>query len=73
MNQSNPYLRSTLLAKQTADRLRRDGCSNDEAKRLVLQTINSEQAEMNRLRRPFDEARMAERLNGLTVVGGETT
>ena len=48
MNQSNPYLRSTLLAKQTADRLRREGCSAVEAKRLVVQVINSEEVEMNR-------------------------
>jgi hypothetical protein len=65
MNQSNPYLRSTLLANQTVERLRVEGVSLDEAKRLVVQVINLEEAEMTRLRRPYDEAGMAERLKRL--------
>jgi hypothetical protein len=66
MNESlNQFSRSTILAGQTMRRLRRDGVPPDEAKRLVLQVINSEEAEMNKLRRPFDEAGMAVRLNRL--------
>jgi len=65
VNQSNPFSRSTILAGQTVRRLNRNGVSLDEAKRLVAQVINSEEAEMNQLRRGFDEAGMAERLNRL--------
>jgi len=65
MNQSNQFVRSSILAVQTVRRLCRDGVSLDEAKRMVMQVINSEEAEMSRQRRLFDEARMAERLNRL--------
>jgi len=65
MNQSNQFVRSSILAVQTVRRLCRDGVSLDEAKRMVMQVINSEEAEMSRQRRSFDEARMAERLNRL--------
>jgi len=65
MNQSNQFVRSSILAVQTMRRLQREGCSIDEAKRMVMQVINSEEAEMSRQRRSFDEARMAERLNRL--------
>ena len=65
MNRANPFSRSTILAGQTVRRLIRDGVSLDEAKRLVVGVINSEEAETNRQRRPFDEARTVERLNQL--------
>jgi hypothetical protein len=65
MIESNPYTRATILAGATFKRLQREGCSSDDAKRLVLHVINSEEAEMNKLRRPFDEARITERLKRL--------
>jgi hypothetical protein len=65
MIRSNPFLRATILAGQTVQRLRREGVALEHAKQWVAQVINSEEAEMNRLRRPFDEARMAERLKRL--------
>jgi len=65
VNQSNPYLRSTLLAKQTVDRLRREGCSVDEAKRLVGQVVKLAEGEMNRQRGAFDEVGLAGQLKRL--------
>jgi hypothetical protein len=65
MSDANPYSRATILAGATVKRLQREGCSLKEAKRLVVAVINSEEAEMNRQRRPFDAAGTAERLNRL--------
>jgi len=65
MNQPNQFSRSTILAGQTVRRLCREGVSLDEAKRLVVQVINLEEAKMNRQRRAFDETGMVERLNRL--------
>ena len=66
---SNPFLRSSILAGQTVKRLCREGASQEHAKRLVVQVINSE--EIHSQRQPFDEARMAERLNGLKAAERE--
>jgi len=65
VNSSNPFSRSSILAGQTVKRLCREGASLEHAKQLVVQVVNSEEAEVTQLRRPFDEVRMAERLNGL--------
>jgi len=67
MSAANPYYRSAVLAGATVRRLQREGCSLDEAKRLVVQVINSEETEMIRLRREFDEAGVAERLKRLAA------
>jgi len=67
MSAANPYARSAVLAGATVRRLRREGRSLDEAKRLVVQVVNSEEAEMTRLQRPFDEAGVAERLKRLAA------
>ena len=72
MNNPNQYFRATILANATVKRLQREGCPDDEAKRLVVQVINSEEAEMNRQRRAFDEGRMAEQLNQLQAGEGES-
>jgi hypothetical protein len=66
---SNPFLRSSILAGQTVKRLCREGASSEHAKRLVAQVINSEEAAIYSQHGAFDEVRMAERLNGLTVIG----
>jgi hypothetical protein len=65
MNPSNPFLRATILSGKTVQRLRQQGISLDDAKKWVVQVINSEEAEMHRQRRAFDEAQMAERLKRL--------
>jgi hypothetical protein len=65
MNESNPYLRAALLARETVERLQREGHSADEAKRLVVAAINAEEFAVMKGRHSFDEARFRERLRQL--------
>jgi hypothetical protein len=63
--ESNPYTRASILAGATVKRLQREGVSAEDAKRLVVHVINSEEADMTRQRRQFDEVRITERLKRL--------
>lgn len=65
MNDSNPYLRATVLAAETTQRLQREGHSADEAKRMVAAVINAEEFALRTARHSFDETRFAERLHQL--------
>jgi hypothetical protein len=68
INQSNQFARATILVGRTVRRLLGEGCPAEEAKRLVAQVIDSEEIEMPRQRRPFDEAGMTERLKRLPAL-----
>ena len=65
MNESNQYLRAALLARETVERLQRDGHSAEEAKRLVVAAINAEEFAVMTGRHAFDEARFSERMRQL--------
>ncbi len=65
MDESNQYLRATLLAHETVERLQREGHSADEAKRLVAAVINAEEFALMKGRHSFDEGRFSERLRRL--------
>jgi len=65
MDDSNQYSRATLLARETVERLRREGQSPDEARRLVAAVINAEEFAIMKGRHSFDEARFSERLRQL--------
>jgi hypothetical protein len=65
MDESNQYFRATLLARETVERLRREGHSADEAKRLVAAVINAEEFALIKGRHSFDEVRFSERLRQL--------
>jgi hypothetical protein len=65
MDDSNQYFRATLLARETAERLRQEGHSADEAKRLVAEVVSAEEFAVMRGRHSFDEVRFSERLRQL--------
>jgi len=65
MDDLNEYSRATILARQTVDRLRREGHSSDEAKRMVAAVINAEEFAAMKGRHTFDRARFIERLHQL--------
>ncbi len=65
MDESNQYLRATLLARETVERLQREGHSADEAKRLVTAVMNAEEFALMKGRHSFDEARFSQRLHQL--------
>ncbi|HWI58053.1 MAG TPA: hypothetical protein VNZ22_12565 [Bacillota bacterium] len=65
MDESNQYLRATLLARETVQRLQREGHSAEEAKGMVTAVINAEEFAMMKGRHAFDEERFLERLRQL--------
>ncbi len=65
MDESDQYFRATLLARETVERLQREGHSADEAKRLVTAVINAEELALMQGRHSFDETRFTERLRQL--------
>jgi hypothetical protein len=65
MDDSSQYSRATFLARETVGRLRREGHSTDEAKRMVAAVINAEEFAVMKGRHTFDEARFIERLRQL--------
>ena len=65
MDELNQYTRATVLAGETVQRLQREGCSADEAKRLVAAVINAEEFALMKGRHSFDLARFSERLRQL--------
>ena len=65
MDESNQYFRATLLARETVERLQREGHSADDAKRLVAAVINAEEFALMKGRHSFDLARFTERLRQL--------
>ena len=65
MDELNQYTRATLLARETFERLQREGRSADEAKRLVTAVINAEEFALVTGRHSFDLARFSERLSQL--------
>ena len=62
---ANGYYRATVLANQTVKRLQREGFPTDEAKRLVLAVINTEESLIMKHRQSFNEERVTERLKQL--------
>ena len=65
MDESGQCFRATVLARDTVDRLRQEGHSADEAKRMVAAVINAEEFAVMKGRHTFDEARFIERLRQL--------
>jgi hypothetical protein len=65
MDDPSQYTRATILARETVDRLQREGHSADEAKRMVTTVINAEEFAMMKGRHTFDETRFIERLHQL--------
>ena len=65
MDESNQWVRASFLARETFERLQRQGQSADEAKRLVAAVINAEEFALLKGRHSFDEARFSERLHQL--------
>jgi hypothetical protein len=65
MDDFSQYSRATILARETVDRLQREGHSADEAKRMVAAVINAEEFAVMKGRHTFDETRFVERLHQL--------
>jgi hypothetical protein len=65
MDELNQYFRATVLARETVERLQREGHSADEAKRLVAAVINAEEFAVIKGRHSFEKARFSERLRQL--------
>ena len=65
MDNFGKYTRAASLAGQTVARLRREGHSADEAKRLVTAVINAEEFAVMKGRHLFDETRFIARLEEL--------
>ena len=65
MDESGHYLRATFLARETVDRLRREGHLAEDASRMVAAVINAEEFALMKGRHSFDETRFSERLNQL--------
>jgi hypothetical protein len=65
MDEANRYSRATVLARETVERLKREGRTADEARRMVVAVINAEEFAVMKGRHSFDEARFIERLNQL--------
>jgi hypothetical protein len=65
MREPNQYFRATVLARETVERLRREGHSAEDAKRIVTAVINAEEFAVMKGRHSFDETRFLERLRQL--------
>jgi hypothetical protein len=65
MDDPSQYTRATILARETVDRLQREGHSADKAKRMVAAVINAEEFAMLKGRHTFDATRFIERLHQL--------
>jgi hypothetical protein len=65
MDDINQYRRATLAARETVERLRREGHSDEEAKRMVVAVINAEEFAVMKGRHAFAETRCIERLHQL--------
>ena len=65
MNDPNQYQRATILARETVERLQRQGLRIEAAKRLVTTVINAEEFAAISDRHGFDEACFGERLRQL--------
>ena len=65
MDDFSQYSRTTILARETVERLRREGHSAKEAKRMVTAVINAEEFAVMKGRHTFDETRFIERLHQL--------
>jgi hypothetical protein len=65
MDDFSQYSRATILARETVNRLRREGHSADEAKRMVAAVINAEEFAVMKGRHTVDETRFIERLHQL--------
>ena len=65
MDEMNQYRRATFVARETVERLRREGHSDEEAKRMVVAVINAEEFALMNGRHAFDETRCIERLRQL--------
>ena len=65
MNHTDHCGRATLLARQTVERLEREGHSSGDAKRMVTEVINAEEFAVMKGRHSFDKARFVERLRDL--------
>jgi hypothetical protein len=65
MDESNQYFRATVVSRETVERLRQEGHSVEEAKRMVVAVINAEEFAVMKSRHSFDEARIVERLRQL--------
>ena len=65
MDDPSQYTRATILARDTVERLQREGHSVDEAKRMVVAVINAEEFAVMKGRHSFDETRFIERLRQL--------
>lgn len=65
MHDINQYTRATVLARETVERLQREGHSHDEARRMVAAVIDTEALAVMTKRHTFDEDRFMERLNQL--------
>jgi len=66
MDEINQYFRPSHLARETVERLQREGHSAEEARRLVTAVINAEEFAVMKGRHAFDETRFTERLRELT-------
>jgi hypothetical protein len=67
MNESNEFFRVTVIAHQTFKRLLVAGVSDAEARRLLVDIINTEESAMKRHNRPFDESGITQQLRSLTA------
>jgi hypothetical protein len=65
MNDMNEFRRTTILARETVERLQRAGHSADESKRMVAAVIHAEEFAVMKGRRTFSETRIVERLHQL--------
>ena len=65
MDESNPFLPASILARETVKRLQREGHPADAAKRMVAAVINAEESAYIKGRHGFDETRFNERLERL--------
>ena len=65
MDDPSQFARATILARETVERLRQEGHSTDEAKRMVVAVVNAEEFAVMKGRHSFDETRFIERLRQL--------
>lgn len=59
------YRQATFLARDTVERLQREGHSAEESKAMVVAVINAEEFAVMKGRHIFDETRFIERLHQL--------
>jgi hypothetical protein len=65
MDDMSQYRRATFLARDTVERLQREGRSAEESKAMVVAVINAEEFAVMKGRHTFDETRFIERLHQL--------